>query len=72
LDLRFMLPLLLYLGVILFGSSFRNKSIYIGMLSIIAVFVQFFGYGLGFFKSTLFVRILNKDPQKQFPNLFFK
>jgi glycosyltransferase involved in cell wall biosynthesis len=72
LDLRFMLPLLLYLGVILFGSSFRNKSVYIGLLSIIAVFVQFFGYGLGFFKSTLFVRILNKDPQKQFPNLFFK
>ena len=72
LDWKFILPLLLYLGTILLDSSFRNKSVYIGVLSIIAVFVQFFGYGLGFFKSTFFVRILNKDPQKQFPNLFFK
>jgi len=72
LDLRFILPLLLYLGFIVFDSSFRNKSVYIGVLSILAVFVQFFGYGLGFLKSTFFVRILNKDPQKQFPNLFFK
>jgi glycosyltransferase involved in cell wall biosynthesis len=72
LDWRFMMPLLLYLGAILIGSSFTNKSFYIGVLSIIAVFVQFFGYGLGFFKSTFFVRILNKDPKKQFPSLFFK
>jgi glycosyltransferase involved in cell wall biosynthesis len=72
LDFRFILPLLVYLGAILLGSSFRNKSVYIGILSVIAVFVQFFGYGLGFLKSTFFVRILNKDPQKQFPNLFFK
>ena len=72
LDLRFILPLLLYLWIILLDSSFRNKSVYIGVLSIFAVFVQFFGYGLGFLKSTFFVRILNKDPQKQFPNLFFK
>jgi glycosyltransferase involved in cell wall biosynthesis len=72
LDSRFIVPLLLYLGFILFDSSFRNKSVYIGVLSIIAVFVQFFGYGLGFLKATFFVRILNKDPQKKFPNLFFK
>jgi glycosyltransferase involved in cell wall biosynthesis len=71
-DWKFILPLVLYLGAILFDSSFRNKSVYIGVLSILAVFVQFFGYGLGFLKSTFFVRILNKDPQKQFPNLFFK
>jgi glycosyltransferase involved in cell wall biosynthesis len=71
-DFRFILPLFVYLGAILLGSSFRNKSLYIGVLSVIAVFVQFFGYGLGFLKSTFFVRILNKDPQKQFPNLFFK
>jgi glycosyltransferase involved in cell wall biosynthesis len=68
----FILPLLLYLGAIFFDSSARNKSIYIGLLSMIAVLVQFVGYGLGFFVSTFFIRILNRIPEKQFPNLFFK
>lgn len=71
-DFRYIFPLLLYLGAILIDSSVRNRSVSIGFLSIIAVFVQFFGYGLGFLKSAFFVGILNKDPQKQFPNLFFK
>ena len=66
------LPLLGYILLLLIDSSVRNKSIYIGILSMIAVFVQFFGYGLAFLKSTFLVRILNKDEQKQFPKLFFK
>ncbi len=67
----FLIPLLLYLILILLDSSLKNKSIYIGFLSIAAVFVQFFGYGLAFLKSTFFINLLKKDPQKQFPSLFF-
>ena len=70
-DWRILLPLICYLGLIFFDSSYKNKSIYIGGLSVVAVFVQFFGYGMAFLKSTFYVGILNKDPQKQFPNLFF-
>src|SRR5690606_16813733 len=68
----FLVPLLLYLMLILIDSSIKNKSIYIGFLSVAAVFVQFFGYGIAFLKSSLLINLLKKDPQKQFPSLFFE
>ncbi len=68
----FIVPLLLYLVLILIDSSIKNKNIYIGFLSIAAVFVQFFGYGIAFLKSSFLINLLKKDPQKQFPSLFFE
>ena len=68
----FLIPLLAYLLAIFLDSSLKNKNVYIGLLSIPAMFIQFFGYGLAFIKSFFFVSVLNKDPQKQFPFLFFK
>lgn len=70
-DFIFLSPLVIYVLAIFVDSSLKNKSIYIGFLSISAMFVQFFGYGLAFMKSFFFLRILNKDPRKQFPFLFF-
>lgn len=70
-DFIFILPLGLYIFLVFLDSSARNRSLYIGWLSVIAMFVQFFGYGLAFLKSTFYLRILKKDPQKQFPSLFF-
>ena len=72
LDWRFCLPLASYLTIIFLDATFRNKSLTIGFLSLLAVFVQFFGYGLAFLKSTFYIRLLNKDPEKQFPQLFFE
>jgi len=66
------LPLLFYISVILIDSSIKNRSGYIGTLSVYAVFIQFFGYGFAFLKSTIFINLLKRDPEKQFPNLFFK
>lgn len=66
------IPLLGYVLLILFHASFVTRSIGIGILSVAAVFVQFFGYGIAFLKSTFFIRLLQKDPEKKFPNLFFK
>tara|TARA_R110002072_G_scaffold261258_1_gene419890 strand:+ start:44964 stop:45965 length:1002 start_codon:yes stop_codon:yes gene_type:complete len=66
------LPLLFYVGLVFLDSTFKNRSVYIGLLTIIALFVQFFGYGIAFLRSTFFIGILNKDPEKQFPMLFFK
>ncbi len=67
-----MIPLVVYIMVIFVDSSYRNKSIYIGLLSVIALFVQFFGYGMGFLKSNYYINVLKKEPEKQFPFLFFK
>jgi glycosyltransferase involved in cell wall biosynthesis len=53
-------------------SSIRNRNPYVGILSIIAVWKQFFGYGLGFIKSFYKIKILKQEPQTAFPELFFK
>lgn len=45
--------------IIFIDSTLKNKSMKIGLLSIIASFVQLFGYGLGFLKS-VFVRLMLK------------
>ncbi|CAM3425914.1 glycosyltransferase [Aequorivita lipolytica] len=68
----FIIPILTYLLLIFLDSSVKNKSVYIGLLSLKAVFVQFFGYGIAFLKSSFLINFLKKDPQKQFPFLFFK
>ncbi|TCI94868.1 glycosyltransferase [Tenacibaculum sp. M341] len=68
----FIAPLAGYLLLLFLHSMILNKSIKVAFLSIYAVFVQFFGYGLAFLKSTFYIRLLNRDPQKQFPKLFFK
>jgi glycosyltransferase involved in cell wall biosynthesis len=65
-------PLLLYLMLIFVDSSVKNKNITIGFLSIAAVFVQFFGYGIAFLKSSFLINLLKKDSKKQFPSLFFE
>lgn len=60
-----------FLGILLL-SAFQNKSIKIGFLSVAAVAIQFYGYGTGFLKSFIKVRVLKQNPQEAFPELFFK
>ena len=67
-----LIPLGSYLLLLFVHSTILNKSIKVGFLSIYAVFIQFFGYGLAFLKSTFYIRLLNRNPETQFPKLFFK
>ena len=53
-------------------SLYQTKKLSVSFLSIFAIFIQFFGYGYGFFKTTFAIKILKKNPEQQFPNLFFK
>ena len=69
------LPLLLYgiyFGLIFIDSLVKNRSASIALLSLVAVIVQFLGYGYGFLTSTLFINFSGKKPEKLFPQLFFK
>ncbi len=71
-SLIFILPLGLYISLLFIDSSIKNNSVYIGLLSVLAIFVQFLGYGIAFLKSIIYINILKRDPEKQFPHLFFK
>ena len=62
----------LYFVIIFIVSSIQNKSIIIGYLSVIAVWKQFFGYGIGFMISFYKINLLKKNPEIEFPELFFK
>ena len=50
----------------------RTKSIIVPFLAIIAIMVQFFGYGYGFLKSTLILFGSRKSAEQLFPSMFFK
>jgi GT2 family glycosyltransferase len=45
--------LLIFCLLILVDSSVKNKSVKIGLLSIVTSFTQLFGYGLGFLKKII-------------------
>ncbi|MCK8524004.1 glycosyltransferase [Aquimarina sp. D1M17] len=60
-----------YFVLIFIGALFTYRSISIALQSILAVFIQFYGYGKGFFKSYYYIHLLKRDPEKQFPALFF-
>lgn len=62
----------IYFLVLFLVSTFQNKSFKIGYLSLIAVWKQFYGYGMGFLKSYIKVIIMKQKPQEAFPELFFK
>lgn len=68
----FLIPLAIYMLAIFLDSSIKNKSLNIGLMTVPAMFIQFFGYGMAFIKSFFYIGVLNKDPKKQFPFLFFK
>lgn len=63
---------MLYFTLIFIVSSVRNRNPFIGLLSVVAVWKQFTGYGFGFLKSFYKIAVLRQKPQKAFPELFFK
>lgn len=70
-DIFFQLYLLYFL-MLFIVAGIQNKSLKIGYLSVIAVWKQFFGYGIGFMESFVKIQILKQRPQTAFPELFFK
>ena len=68
----FLLLYVLYFVLALIIALFSTKNIVVSVLSLIALVIQFFGYGYGFLKSTLAIEVFKKDPETHFPNLFFK
>ena len=67
-----LLPILFYSLIIFIDSSIRNRSLWVGLLSIPAAFVQLTGYGLGFIESWWKRCILKKDEFQAFERTFYK
>ncbi|WP_179345292.1 glycosyltransferase [Winogradskyella ursingii] len=49
-----------------------SKNFIVAMQSLLAIWIQFFGYGFGFLLSTIKINWLRRDPKITFPQLFFK
>jgi glycosyltransferase involved in cell wall biosynthesis len=54
-------PILLYSLIIFTDSSIRNRSLWVGLLSVPAAFVQLMGYGFGFIESWWKRCVLKRD-----------
>ena len=65
-------PLGLYCSIIGVDSCIRNRSLWVGLLSIPAAFVQLMGYGLGFMESWWKRCVLKKDEFTAFEKNFYQ
>lgn len=71
-SVKFLLPLLLLVVLIFIDSAIKNKSILIGLTSIVTSYTQLLAYGLGFIYSFIKIIILKKDDSFSFVKNFYK
>jgi GT2 family glycosyltransferase len=67
-----LLAYMLYFIIAFLLALVSTKSISVAVLSLLAIVVQFFGYGYGFLKSTIVLLNSKNNPEMLFPELFFK
>ena len=67
-----LIPIILYGTLIFVDSSMRNRSLWVGLLSVPAAFTQLMGYGLGFIESWWKRCVLGKDEFQAFEKNFYK
>ena len=65
-------PIILYSAIIFIDSSIKNKSLWVGLQSIPAAFVQLMGYGFGFIESWWKRCVLKQDEFTAFEKNFYK
>ncbi len=69
--LSFLAVYILYFLLVFVLASVKEKNIKVGFLSIVAVFTQFLGYGIGFFRSQVRLHIQHKSIKETFPKMFY-
>ncbi|MDR2811007.1 MAG: glycosyltransferase [Tannerellaceae bacterium] len=65
-------PLVLYAVLVCTDSTWRNKSLSIGILSVLSSYIQLTGYGCGFFSGVWNRMVLNKGEFSAFEKTFYK
>ena len=66
------LPLVLYALLVCLDSAIQNKNLWIGVLSIVASYIQLIGYGTGFWRAWWKRCVLGKDEFEAFRKNFYK
>ena len=61
-----------YYFILFVSALISTKNVVIAFQSLLAVTLQFFGYGLAFIKSTLMLSFSKRPIEQTFPKLFFK
>ncbi|WKW45606.1 glycosyltransferase [Myroides sp. JBRI-B21084] len=61
-----------YYLLLFLQSLINTKSLKISFLTIIASFIQFFGYGAGFLYSNFLLNVKRKEATQAMPEMFFK
>ena len=67
-----LLLIVLYAALLCVDATIQNKSLKVGLLSIVAGFVQLFGYGTGFLRAIWHNLILKKTDFQAFRKTFYK
>lgn len=67
-----LLPLALFVFIVFIDASLSNKSVVIGILSVVASFIQLTGYGTGFLRAWWKRCVLGKDAFSAFEKNFYK
>ena len=63
--------LLTYMVLVAVSALVSGRGLKVSLLSVYAMFIQFFGYGFGFLKSTILINFSKREPKAVFPHLFF-
>ncbi|HUH25482.1 MAG TPA: glycosyltransferase [Flavobacterium sp.] len=63
---------ILYFLILFIETIIKTRKIKIAFLTIIAIFIQFYGYGAGFLYSYYLLQIKKMKPEVAMPEMFFK
>jgi GT2 family glycosyltransferase len=62
----------IYALLLVIDAGMQTRNMLVAGCAMIAVVMQFCGYGYGFLKSTILINFSNREPRVLFPQLFFQ
>jgi glycosyltransferase involved in cell wall biosynthesis len=68
----FVLPLALHLLALFLGSVWKNRSLYIGLLSVLTSYTQLYAYGTGYLYAFFRTVILGRGESSAFESNFYR
>ncbi|MDM1520482.1 glycosyltransferase [Myroides odoratimimus] len=68
----FILCYIFYFLLVFLGCLIKEKNFKISLLALVAIFIQFYGYGIGFVKSSYILFVKRQEAEAGMPEMFFK